>query len=129
MGVRVGQRLPPGPRGGAEPPADQGPVRDGIAQLIGGDADVVGLLSEGERRAMAGPQGPPARREHDALGALRLCFLGPADSLDELHFGGASDEEPERQEDAELDHLESNCETRHRYYYPPPPSGEHHISL
>src|SRR3989454_12136343 len=74
-----------------EPAGDQRAVLHRIAQLVGGDADVIGLLRERERGAVAVQQRSAARREHDPLGTLRLGFLPPAPPLQQPHLGGARD--------------------------------------
>ena len=63
---------------------------------------------------MAVQQRSAARREHDPLGTLRLGFLRPAPPLQQLHLGGARDQEHESQTHGDLDHLEPDREPRHR---------------
>ena len=112
--VAFAQGQLPGARREAEPPRDERAVGRRIAQLVGRDADVIGLLGEPERRAVAIEQRAAARRQHDALGALRLRLLGPATALPDLDLGRASGQEGEPDKDADFHHLEPHRGPRHR---------------
>jgi len=62
VGVAPAQGLLPGRCRKPEPAADERAVRDRVAELVGGDAHMVGLLRDGERRAVAVIQGAAPRR-------------------------------------------------------------------
>ncbi|PYP52099.1 MAG: hypothetical protein DMD45_05775 [Gemmatimonadetes bacterium] len=111
--VALAQRLLPRARREAEPARDERAVGGGIAQLIRRDADVIGLLAEAERRAVAIEQRATPRRQDDALGALRLRLLRPATTLPDLHLGGASGQECQPDKDADFHHLEPYGGLRH----------------
>jgi len=55
-----------------------------------------------------------ARREHDALGALRLRLFRPAATLSDLHLRRASDEQGEPNEHRAFDDLQAHGGLRHR---------------
>ena len=114
VGVAAPHGLRPGARRQRQLAGDQGTVLDRIAQLVGRHADVIGLLRERERDAVAVQQRATARREHDPLGALRLRLLRPAPPLQQLHLGRARDQERECRTYGDLDHLEPDGESRHR---------------
>src|SRR5256886_1521061 len=97
----------------AEPSRDERAVGGGIAQLIGRDADVIGLLAEAEWRAVTIEQRAAPRRQYDALGALRLRLLRPATTLPDLHLGRASGQEGQPDKDADFHHLEAHGGLRH----------------
>ncbi len=114
IGVALVYRLLPGARREAQPPRDERAVGRGVAQLVGRDADVIGLLGETERHAVAIEQRAAPRRQHNALGALCLRLLGPAAALPDLHLGRASRQQGEPDEDADFHHLEPHRGLRHR---------------
>src|SRR5690349_8416506 len=86
--VPLAEGLLPAARREAQSPRDQRPVGRGVPQLVRGDADVIGLLRDGERRAVAVVERATTGGEDDALGALCLRFFGPASALDDLDLGG-----------------------------------------
>ena len=53
------------------------------------------------------------RREHDPLGTLRLRLFRPAAALEDLHLGGAANEETQTREHPELDDLDPDRGLRH----------------
>ncbi len=114
IGVALVDCLLPGARREAQPSRDQRAVGHRVTQLVGRDADVIGLLREPEWRAVTVEQRAAPRRQHDPLGALRLRLLGPAAPLPDLHLGRPSDQEDERDEDADFHHLEPHRGLRHR---------------
>ncbi len=95
------------------------PARDGrgvarrIAQLVGRNAEVVGLLRERQSQSMTVVQRSPPRFQHDALGALRLCDRRVFATLDELHLGGAEYQRKERDAEADLHDAQPHEEFGH----------------
>ena len=114
IGVASGQRLPHVREREVQLPGEGSAIPLGIAQLIGSDADVVGLLREGERRAVAVEKRAAARGQHDVLRALYLRLAGPALPLDQLHLSRPSDQGHQADEHRGLDHLEADREFGHR---------------
>src|SRR5207237_905753 len=87
-------------------PRDRGHVPDGIAQLIGRDAEVISLLRQRDRRAVPVIQRTAARVELHALGALGRRGGRIPMSLDELHLSRAHHQCEQRDREADLHNLE-----------------------
>ena len=70
--------------GGAEVAHQKPEGGPAVLQLVRRDADVVELLRDGERNAVAIVKGTPPRREDHPLGSLALGLPGPAVPLEDL---------------------------------------------
>src|SRR5207249_2751913 len=103
----------PGTRRQAEPATDARAVRCRVAQLVGRDAHVVGLLGHGERCAVAVVQRAAARLQHDPLGTLCLRLLRPAATVEDLHLHRASHEQSQAHEHPEFHYLDADRGPRH----------------
>ena len=103
VGIAFAEGLLPLDRRQAQRPSDQRTVAPGIAQLVGGDTDMVGLQGAGDGGAVAIAQRAAPCLEDDALGTAGARFVGPAAPLDQLHLGRATNERQEAEQHQELD--------------------------
>src|SRR2546427_594607 len=101
-------------RGEPQPARDAGDILRGVAQLVDSDADVIRLLGEGERRAVAVREGAPPRRERDMLGALRPRLLRPAAPLEQLQLRRTPGDAHQRAADHDFDRAQPHGELRHQ---------------
>ena len=99
--------------GGAQLAREQRRVPARIAELVGRDPDVIGLLRQRQRGPVPVEQRAAPRLEDDTLGALGRRLGGVAAALHQLHLSGARHQHPERREQADLHHAESNDGLRH----------------
>ena len=77
-------------------------IAGGIAQLVGCDADVVGLLRERQTEPVAVEQRAATCLEHDAFGALGLGRRGVLPPFEQLHLGRPHHEREQRGPEADL---------------------------
>ena len=107
-GIAAVQRALQGTRREAQPARDGRRVARRIAQLVGRDPEVVGLLRERQAQSVTVVQRAAARFQHDALGALRLRDRRVFATLDELHLRGPKHQRDEREAEADLHNAQSH---------------------
>ena len=92
-----------GRRGNAQISHQQDKAGADVLQLIRRDADMIELLGDGQRDAVAVVQRPATRRLNRAHGALPLRLLGPSLPLNDLHLCRATEHGRHRHGEAELE--------------------------
>src|SRR5205807_8908150 len=112
VGVAFAQDLLPLGRREPQRPGDGGAVAR-VAQLVGRDADVVGLEGARDGRTVAIAERAAAGVEQDALGAGGPRRLGPAPALYQLNLRRPRDQRHEARQGEPLNRLDADRRLGH----------------